>query len=66
MLPSQNKNMFCLGFPPFGPLLFYCLYIGIKVIVVVYKKLRSHGCGEKRGQQYGRWLAKVRKKPLED
>jgi hypothetical protein len=35
------------------------------VVVVVSEKLRSHGCGERRGQQYGRRLAEARKKPLE-
>jgi hypothetical protein len=42
------------------------LPVGTEVIVVVYEKSRSHGCGEKRGQQYGRRLAEARKKPSED
>lgn len=38
---------------------------GTEVVVVVSEKLRSHGCGERRGQQYGRRLAEARKKPSE-
>ncbi len=38
---------------------------GTEVVVVVSEKLRSHGRGERRGQQYGRRLAKARKKPSE-
>lgn len=37
----------------------------VVVVVVVSEKLRSHGCGERRGQQYGRRLAEARKKPSE-
>ncbi len=38
---------------------------GTEVVFVVSEKLRSHGCGERRGQQYGRRLAEARKKPSE-
>jgi chromatin segregation and condensation protein Rec8/ScpA/Scc1 (kleisin family) len=41
------------------------LSAGTEVVVVVSEKLRSHGCGERRGQQYGRRLAEARKKPSE-
>jgi hypothetical protein len=41
------------------------LSAGTEVVVVVSEKLRSHGRGERRGQQYGRRLAEARKKPSE-